>query len=802
MTYGLAVSPRYKIVTLDAGDTVVDLGSPDPFPVIAAADVVVRRTRAGATSVLVLDADYAVSLLDQLPGARVTLAAPALLDDVLEVIGARPIARTTDLNDGQRFSEANLNAEFDTLTLQAQEARRDIDRSVTSPLGEAGLELPEYEAGKALTWDLEQRRLINSSASPAAIDAAIAATEALRDETSDLKDDVIDLKADVVGLKSDTQDIRDAAAVDAAATITTTHGDVVLTGADVVTVAAAKAIVLGAGGVPFETTAAGIAATVNGQMFEVKGVTNGGTVYKSLYKNVAGVATAQDLDIISKAGFDAVFDLSAEWVAYGGLLGWAFVDSAGKIYGAYRQDDGIFRSRLAIASPAGAITYSFDTATGYTNLAVVGLEASDAEMIVEGYVAQLPLVDVNNRVWGYGRSDGSYYFPHLAAGRIDGAAGGAVDATAYYFAVEDVAGVQQIIRYAKSSGIRVQMTTLGANTAPHVSADGSKIIYTSSRTTPPSEFFQPVGGGLEVPLVSSATLVPWGNSLSTINYWVAQADRTTISQGVGGQNDDHVAARMDAVALTCNVAGDQIPAAGSVAVDTFLPNIWFHWNFTTGAFRATITGTGGEVIPGTLTYNTGTLAFVRDVAGVAVNVPHPATVHITSGKVEGSTDASTAPSLYSLLDMTSLLYPNYNSISQGLAAGYTLADIFAREVADFARIQPLLKRFVIIGDYMGQARLTAARAPGIGTAGTDAQSKVLLDATIALNAMRKAQWPDNFYDLHAALVAGGHSSQFTFLATTYDIIDDTTLVDGTHPTTPGAVIIWGLFKTFLTFLGF
>ncbi|RWE62976.1 MAG: hypothetical protein EOS25_10295 [Mesorhizobium sp.] len=68
--------------------------------------------------------------------------------------------------------------------------------------------------------------------------------------------------------------------------------------ADAATVEEAKNIVLASGGVPFESTALGLAATTNGQLFEVKG-TAGSTVYKTLYKNVAGVATAQGIEVPS-----------------------------------------------------------------------------------------------------------------------------------------------------------------------------------------------------------------------------------------------------------------------------------------------------------------------------------------------------------------------------------------------------------------------------------------------------------------------------------------------------------------------
>jgi hypothetical protein len=153
MSYALAVAGRYKKVTLDAGDTVIDLGSPDPFPVIDTADVEVWRTRGPLRTRLALDVDYAVSLLDQLPGARVTLAAGALQDDIVEAIGLRPIQRPTDLNDGNKFSEVGLNAEFDRLTLQQQELRRDTARAVKVGYGQAGYDFPTKVPGHFIRFN-------------------------------------------------------------------------------------------------------------------------------------------------------------------------------------------------------------------------------------------------------------------------------------------------------------------------------------------------------------------------------------------------------------------------------------------------------------------------------------------------------------------------------------------------------------------------------------------------------------------------------------------------------------------------
>ncbi|MER8403551.1 SGNH/GDSL hydrolase family protein [Mesorhizobium sp. M1307] len=81
-----------------------------------------------------------------------------------------------------------------------------------------------------------------------------------------------------------------------AADVVLTHADVVLTHADV---GLANAAI---GGVIYDTTAAGIAATVNGQFFIVKG--DGTNTYALMYKNVATVGTLI-ASYPSKAALDA-----------------------------------------------------------------------------------------------------------------------------------------------------------------------------------------------------------------------------------------------------------------------------------------------------------------------------------------------------------------------------------------------------------------------------------------------------------------------------------------------------------------
>ncbi|MER8924330.1 hypothetical protein [Mesorhizobium sp. M0859] len=87
-----------------------------------------------------------------------------------------------------------------------------------------------------------------------------------------------------------------------------TAADRVATGADRVAAAASAAQSAAAvGGVIYDTTAAGIAATTNGQFFIVKG--DGVSTYATMYKNVAGVATLSS-SYPDKAAIDAIITLA------------------------------------------------------------------------------------------------------------------------------------------------------------------------------------------------------------------------------------------------------------------------------------------------------------------------------------------------------------------------------------------------------------------------------------------------------------------------------------------------------------
>lgn len=121
---GLAQNDRRIQIAAAAAQTVFDCD----FPVAGAADLEVWRTRAGASALLAMPADYTLSNLGLTSAGRVTLAAGALAGDVYTLSGRRAEVRATDFLTSGDFRADDIDAELDRIYVGLQELRRDIDR--------------------------------------------------------------------------------------------------------------------------------------------------------------------------------------------------------------------------------------------------------------------------------------------------------------------------------------------------------------------------------------------------------------------------------------------------------------------------------------------------------------------------------------------------------------------------------------------------------------------------------------------------------------------------------------------------
>lgn len=112
---------------------------------------------------LVVTTDYTVSVNSDGTGS-VTLVAPVISSDVLTLLGARPLARTTDFVAGGDFFAASVNEQMDSQVIMVQQLDEKLSRTIIANPGDeaASLELPlkADRAGKYLgfnfaTGDLE-----------------------------------------------------------------------------------------------------------------------------------------------------------------------------------------------------------------------------------------------------------------------------------------------------------------------------------------------------------------------------------------------------------------------------------------------------------------------------------------------------------------------------------------------------------------------------------------------------------------------------------------------------------------------
>jgi WD40-like Beta Propeller Repeat len=520
----------------------------------------------------------------------------------------------------------------------------------------------------------------------------------------------------------------------------------------------------------------------------------------SVYTKINSSSSSAELSTLATGAALGFAQQAAERFAYGGQVLTALADSADRAVAVWLLD-GVLRGKLGlVVAPTAALSLTFSATDGLTTLDSAVMAQADDAQFVAGQACVGALTDNAGRAYLAMLQSGKTYIPRLTTDSFNDAARQDVAESAdYLFADVAVDAAQQITRTAKLGGAVVQITGTGSNAAPSLSSDGTRVLYTSTRTTPPSLYTQPVGGGLEQPVQSSRLIVALGNSISIATGYISAFATlrpldTVAAQGVSGQRTDDIAYRFGATALTLSVAGASIPASGAVVV-TGLDTTLFRRTSGTAAVRATVEG-----VPGVLSLSAAVARFTRDSAGVAVPVTNPVASTITSGIVDGSTNASAQLDLGVLQSATVLLVAaSYNDIRE---ATYSQAATLANMAALVATLKPLVKRIIIAGDMQGQGRLTAAQFPaGPDPAPDAATSQLYIQRSIALNAALGAAYPQAYIDLHAALVTAGHSSVFNVNSTNYNIINLTVLPDGVHPSGSGIATVAGIINNTFTSRG-
>ena len=132
---------------------------PVPFPFFSATDLVVLRVRGADVTTLTLSVDYTVSGAGEQAGGSVTLTSGAQAGDVIVVVSAQPVERTSAWVDGAALTARALNAEFARWWIALQQLRGALRRALTLPVTDpqASSELPAapQRANKVLGFDAD-----------------------------------------------------------------------------------------------------------------------------------------------------------------------------------------------------------------------------------------------------------------------------------------------------------------------------------------------------------------------------------------------------------------------------------------------------------------------------------------------------------------------------------------------------------------------------------------------------------------------------------------------------------------------
>lgn len=448
--------------------------------------------------------------------------------------------------------------------------------------------------------------------------------------------------------------------------------------------------------------------------------------------------------------------------AYNSLYAYAFTDANNRIAWGVKPDGTLFAGKTADlsisgqSSEAGALN-----AGGHTvdrNPAYANVYAS-------------ALVDSNNRLAFGVNLDGSIVIPRLNAATVSSSQvstetltatnvlgpGGkltACHASGGVFAVEQVGSDYEIFKYA--NGVRTQLTTLGSNHSPSVTAESpARILYTSTRTGSVAYHVMDQDGGRQALAHAPTSYVMWGDSLTgnlcgiipnNGHNVVTQAfldkgltslgnERRLVNVGIGSQTAVQIAARQGGLATTCQVTGGQIPASGSVGLTSVYPDLLFNPTLDgrlTG-FPVTING-----VAGTLTRVDATnYTFARSTTGTAVAAPGTTTI------VPKTADASPiisvdlfAPAAFTGADLneyTAIFWLGHNGV--GGSNGETLLSLVNGCVA---AIRNISKRFLILPIFNATIE-----------SGTPSYTSL---QTNSWNPLASA-YPANYYDIRADFIA-------------------------------------------------
>ena len=301
------------------------------FNILADADIVAYKN----TTLLSLGSDYTVSTNANGTGS-ITLASALVASDVLTIIGARALERTTDFVTAGDLLASSLNEQLDSIVIMAQQLDEKMDRAMKVAIGDVfgDLEIPSKAARlgtvlgfNATTGNPEAGPKIADVGTIANIKNDVATLADIEDGTiaTDAISGLAAVKTNVVNVDANKTNINTVAANNA--NVTTVAG----INANVTTVAGISSNVTTVAGIN-QTHLASVATSIStlnalSAMFAVADNITVTVVNDGVNKFAFNGITAPAITLVQ--GFTYTFDVSDSSVSGHPL---AFKDSGGSAF--------------------------------------------------------------------------------------------------------------------------------------------------------------------------------------------------------------------------------------------------------------------------------------------------------------------------------------------------------------------------------------------------------------------------------------------------------------------------------------
>lgn len=591
-----------------------------------------------------------------------------------------------------------------------------------------------------------------------------------------------------------------------AVTVAATAADVVTTAASrdaslaysILSAAARDAALIQAG--VYATEPLGRAAVADGVAFKVQG---SGDVAAYEYRRVDASSSTLIATYPSSAALSFV-DRSTEYFVYGGQALEAIVDSAGRSLAAWLAD-GILRAKFGLqVDSTSPITLTFDTATGLTTVSLTTARLETAEQYIGANKVIGGLTDANLRAYLAMFEDGRTYIPKLLVDTLTST--GVITATAVTLSGVDLAtmltpetvdqyiGNNKVIGSLTDSLRRAYLAMFedGRTYIPKLTVDtltvGGATVNSAVNSVHQSDFV----------IYGDSLSIPGGSSGFSQAFAALYPTRATYIQGVSGQQSWDIAARVG-MGVTCSVAGGVIPTSGSVTLSGWSGSTTVYG--VLGSANAGIYAANARLygVAGVLSVDaTNTHTFTPTSYPAATRpVPAACPLQITGQTVYGTTDTSSSLTLDVQNSAIAILWLGRNDFRY---AGYSQAATLANIAAAYAQLKNVYGRVLVLGTINGEYDLTAARSPAVGASPSDAESQRRLDANAALRAALAQTYGDNYLGMQEALELAGYAGSWTISGTTYQILNNTLLPDGVHPTGNQSIIA-GIVQSRITTKG-